>query len=161
MAMPGWLPFPRLHPQVWILVLGRFISQIGTGIVLFLAIFATANILFTTYRNWMESTLPLYFTRFLGHGHQGLAADTVGLMFSGYVLLVALVQLPLVQRLSTVQRVDVLRLSMVFWGAGFGLVALTQFIPGDQRLMAGGALTILILTYFKRRLGKASTCIRG
>jgi MFS family permease len=110
-----------------------------------LAIFATANILFTTYMNWMESTLPLYFTRFMGHENRGLAADTVGLMFSGYVLLVALAQLPLVRRLSAFQRVDVLRISMLLWGVGFGLVALTPILPWDQWLTAVGALAILAI----------------
>lgn len=109
------------------------------------AIFALANILFTTYMNWMESTLPLYFTQFIGHEHRGLAPEMVGLMFSGYVLLVALAQLPLVQRLSAFPRVDVLRLSMLLWGAGFGLVASTQVIPLDQRLLAGGALGVLAI----------------
>ena len=106
------------------------------------AIFAIANVLFTTYMNLMESTLPLYFTQFVGNG---LAPATVGLMFSGYVLLVALCQLPLVQRLSGCQRVDILRLSMVLWGSGFGLVTMATLVTLGQQIVAGAALCVLAI----------------
>ena len=108
-------------------------------------IFATTNVLFTTYMNLMESTLPLYFTQFVGNGGNGLAPEMVGLMFSGYVLLVALCQLPLVQRLSDYQRVDILRLSMVLWGSGFGLVTVATLVTLGQSIVAGSALCVLAI----------------
>ncbi len=109
------------------------------------AVFAIANILFTTYMNWMESTLPLYFTRYASPEGQGFTSEIVGLMFSGYVLFVALAQLPVVQRLSNVNRVDVLRLSMLLWGGGFGLVAALGLVPTGQTALATGALGTLAM----------------
>ncbi|PSB22753.1 hypothetical protein C7B76_02775 [filamentous cyanobacterium CCP2] len=55
MGSIAWLP--RLSPQVWVLVAGRFLSQIGSGIVLFY--------------------VPIYFVN-----QVGLSATAVGLGLS-------------------------------------------------------------------------------
>ncbi|MBE7381658.1 MAG: MFS transporter [Leptolyngbya sp. SIO1E4] len=113
-------------------------------------LFAIANILFTTYMNWMESSLPLYVTKFVGNQGTGLAPATVGLLFSSYVILVAVCQLPIVRWLSAYSRVRALRLSMLLWGGGFGLVVLASVLPTGQGVLvmiALGVLAIANVTY--------------
>lgn len=61
------------------------------------SVLAMANVLFVTYINLMESTMPLYLTNFVHHSTvSSMAPENVGILFSGYVLIAALFQLPIV-----------------------------------------------------------------
>ncbi|MEM9483750.1 MAG: MFS transporter [Cyanobacteria bacterium P01_F01_bin.116] len=102
-------------------------------------VFAAANILFTTYVNLMESTMPLYFTNFV-HSASSMAPENVGILFSGYVLIAALFQLPIVHAMQPYRRVSVLMISMLLWGIGFLLVWFVGMPVGGQ-----GALMVMIL----------------
>lgn len=113
--------------------------------------FAIANILFTTYINLMESTLPLYLTNVVQPSSWlSLTPETVGVLFSAYVLIVALSQMPAVRTLQRYQRVSVLMLSMMLWGIGFLLIWLVGLVPGWQLifiLLAIATLAIANVTY--------------
>ncbi|MEM1242503.1 MAG: MFS transporter [Cyanobacteria bacterium P01_H01_bin.26] len=112
-------------------------------------VFAIVNVLFTTYINLMESTLPLYFTNFI-HPSTWLSPENVGILFSVYVLLAALFQLPVVRIMQRYQRVSVLMLSMVLWGTGFLLVWLVGLSMGGQlvlSLIAIATLAMANITY--------------
>ncbi|WAL59873.1 MFS transporter [Thermocoleostomius sinensis] len=109
-------------------------------------VFAIANILFTTYINLMESTMPLYFTNFVHHSTAtGMTPGNVGVLFSGYVLLAALCQLPMVRLLQNYHRVYVLMLSMVLWGIGFLLVWFAGISNGGQMVFAVLAIALLAI----------------
>ena len=113
--------------------------------------FAIANILFTTYINLMESTLPLYLTNFVqSSSWLSLTPENIGILFSVYVLIVALLQLPAARTLQRYQRVSVLRLSMMLWGIGFLLIWLVGLATGWQLILmvlAIATLAIANVTY--------------
>ncbi|NER83537.1 MAG: MFS transporter [Leptolyngbya sp. SIO1D8] len=108
--------------------------------------FALANILFTTYINLMESTLPLYLTNFVQPSTWlSLTPENIGVLFSVYVLIVALLQVPAVRTLQRYQRVHVLMLSMMLWGIGFLLIWLVGLATGWQLILIVLALVILAI----------------
>ena len=111
-------------------------------------VFAAANILFTTYINLMESTMPLYFTNFVHSAStSNMAPENVGILFSGYVLIAALFQLPIVRVMRTYRRVCVLMMSMVLWGIGFLLVWFVGLPVGGQGVLMMMVLAIANVTY--------------
>ncbi|MEM9907680.1 MAG: MFS transporter [Cyanobacteria bacterium P01_D01_bin.44] len=109
-------------------------------------VFAIANVLFTTYINLMESTLPLYLTNFV-HPSTSLnrGPENVGILFSAYVLVGALFQLPIVRALHNYQRVSVLMLSMMLWGIGFLSIWLVGLSIGGQLVLTLIAIAILAI----------------
>ncbi|MEL6319158.1 MAG: MFS transporter, partial [Cyanobacteria bacterium J06626_14] len=113
--------------------------------------FAIANSLFTTYINLMESTLPLYLTNFVqSSSWLSLTPENIGVLFSVYVLIVALLQVPAVQTLQRYQHVSALMLSMTLWGIGFLLIWLVGLTTGWQLILivlAIATLAIANVTY--------------
>ncbi|MEO1352774.1 MAG: MFS transporter [Cyanobacteria bacterium J06635_15] len=130
----------------------RSIKAWGTALLnpMFLG-FAVANILFTTYINLMESTLPLYLINFVQpSAWLSLTPENIGVLFSVYVLIVALLQMPAVRTLKHYQRVSVLMLSMTLWGIGFLLIWLVGLATGWQLILivlAIATLAIANVTY--------------
>lgn len=114
-------------------------------------VFAIANILFTTYINLMESTLPLYLTNFVQPSSWlSLTPGNVGVLFSVYVLIVALLQVPAVRTLQRYQHVSILMLSMMLWGVGSLLIWLVGLTTGWQLILlvlAIATLAIANVTY--------------
>ena len=107
-------------------------------------VFAIANILFTTYINLMESTLPLYLTNFVQPSSWlSLTPGNIGILFSIYVLIVAFLQVPAVRVLQRYQRVSVLMLSMMLWGVGFLVIWLVGLAIGWQLILIVLAIAIL------------------
>ncbi|MEM7062590.1 MAG: MFS transporter [Cyanobacteria bacterium P01_B01_bin.77] len=109
-------------------------------------VFAAANILFTTYVNLMESTMPLYFTNFVHNATaSSMAPENVGILFSGYVLIAALFQLPIVRAMQRYRRVSVLMISMLLWGIGFLLVWLVGMSVGRQGALMAMVVVVLAI----------------
>ncbi|MEM9007632.1 MAG: MFS transporter [Cyanobacteria bacterium P01_F01_bin.86] len=109
-------------------------------------VFAAANVLFTTYINLMESTLPLYFTNFVHNATASrMAPENVGILFSGYVLIAALLQLPIVRVMQAYRRVSVLMISMLLWGIGFLFVWLVGMSAGTQGVMMVMVVVVLAI----------------
>lgn len=107
-------------------------------------VFAAANILFATYVNLMESTMPLYFTNFV-HNASSTAPENVGILFSGYVLIAALFQLPIVRAMQPFRRVSVLMISMLLWGMGFLLVWFVGISVGGQGVLMVMVVVVLAI----------------
>lgn len=108
--------------------------------------FALVNIFFTTYINLMESTLPLYLTNVVQPSSRlTLTPGNIGVLFSLYVLVVALLQVPAVRILKRYQRVTVLMLSMILWGIGFLLIWLVGLAIGWQLILIVLAIMILAI----------------
>ena len=109
-------------------------------------VFALVNILFTTYINLMESTLPLYLTNFVQQSSWlSLTPENVGILFSTYVLIAALFQLPIVRALQSYQHGSVLMLSMMLWGIGFLLIWLIELASGWHLILIMLAITTLAI----------------
>lgn len=90
-----------------------------------LRLFFVINVLFATYIAIVGSTLPLYFTNRVAA--VGTSQADISNQFTWwYIGLGAVLQLPLVQLLSSLRQVSVLMVSMVLWGFGFVLVWTTE-----------------------------------
>jgi MFS family permease len=108
-----------------------------------LQLFMGVNVLFTTYIALVNSTLPLYFTRVASETPSPV--NIANLFTWCYLGLGAVLQLPLVQLLSSVSGIRVLMLSMGLWGVGFLGVWATGIVPPLQMIGMMLALGILSL----------------
>jgi MFS family permease len=91
-----------------------------------LLVYAGVNILFTTYLAQVQSTLPVYFSRFVSFdGVLGLSEAMISLLFTWHIVLSALCQLPVARGLKRFGLVWALIGSALFWGLGFLLIWFT------------------------------------
>lgn len=115
-----------------------------------LQLFVVVNVLFTTYIALVNSTLPLYFTKVISTPapdattEAGSTLASVANLFTWcYIGFGAVLQLPIVQVLNSVLKVQVLMISMLLWSAGFFLVWTTGTIASMQSINIVAALGIL------------------
>jgi len=101
-----------------------------------LQLFVLSNVLFTTYIALVHSTLPLYFTNFVSASIpqatpkvESSLVSVANLFTWCYVGIGAMLQLPLVQILTSLLNVQVLMISMLLWGGGFFFVWATHLMP--------------------------------
>ena len=108
-------------------------------------VYALVNILFTGYMAQIQSTLPVYFSRYGDTSSgQGFSEATLSILFTGHVALAAVCQLPVARRLSHIRHAQGLMVSALFWGIGFILIWLTNAI-GLPYLLAALALASMAL----------------
>ncbi|MEP0913408.1 MFS transporter [Leptolyngbya sp. GB1-A1] len=117
-----------------------------------LRIYVAVNVLFTTYLSLLNTALPLYLTNFVGFGQRsGQAANgeanftALSLLFTWYIVLAALLQLPVARWLNRYTHPQVLSVSAVFWAIGFLLVWLTGSLPGGTALWAGLSVAVMAI----------------
>jgi MFS family permease len=89
--------------------------------------YAFVNTMFTMYIIQIDSTLPLYFTNFVrvNGSNSGFPPTTISALFTGYLTLTILTQLPVTRLLNSLRRPQVLKISTFFWGVGFCLIYYT------------------------------------
>lgn len=110
-----------------------------------LLIYAAVNVLFTSYIAQIQSTLPVYFNKFVPTATgTGLPESAISILFTGHVLLTALVQLPIARGLKPLSQPRALMVSACLWGVGFTLVWATgvEILPRAS-VGAGLALTVI------------------
>jgi MFS family permease len=108
-------------------------------------VYALVNILFTGYLAQVQSTLPVYFNRFVETASgQGFAEGSLSLLFTGHVALAAVCQLPVARRLNRIRYAEGLMVSALLWGTGFSLVWLTA-TSAMPYLLAALALGVMAL----------------
>ncbi|WP_039729788.1 MFS transporter [Leptolyngbya iicbica] len=112
-----------------------------------LLIYVTVNILFTSYIAQIQSTLPVYVNQFVPTPTgSGLPEATISILFTGHVILAALVQLPIARRLKPLPYPQALMVSACCWGLGFTLVWATGIgVLRPASLGIGLALAIMAL----------------
>lgn len=111
-----------------------------------LLIYAAVNILLTTYLALINSALPLYFTNFVPQGNApGFSASIISALFSWYVVLTAVTQLPTVRALSRFNYPQMLVISALLWGIGFGLIWVTGSVTAGSLLWALIGLGVMAL----------------
>jgi MFS family permease len=114
-----------------------------------LRLFVLVNVLFTTYIALVNITLPLYFTTITAANAEataeaGASLGSVANLFAWcYVSIGAILQLPLVQVLGSLMRVQVLMISMLLWGVGFFLVWATGIAASIQVICLIASLSVL------------------
>lgn len=108
-----------------------------------LLIFTFANILLTTYLALLNTALPLYLTRFVS----AIPAETfnpgvLSILFSWYIVLCVLCQLPSVRMLHRFSNTHALMISGLLWAISFSLIWYTGQATGAYPVWAGVALAV-------------------
>jgi len=132
-----------------------------------LQIYIAVNILFTAFISQTQTTLPLYLRNFVPGlqdlslsdwlagifgGDLNLSVDgIVGILFSGHILLMVLIQLPVARWLNRFRHCQALMFAQICWGLGFIPVWLagTQAdlaLPGAIAALACFSLAIVAYT---------------
>lgn len=118
-----------------------------------LQIFVLINVLFTTYIALVNSTLPLYFTNFISASIpqatskvESSLVSVANLFTWFYIGIGAVLQLPLVQILTSLLNLQVLMISMLLWGCGFFLVWATHLVPSIPIVGMIAAFSVLSIT---------------
>jgi MFS family permease len=116
-----------------------------------LLIYVSVNILFTVYLSQIQSTLPVYLNHYvsLGATGQGLSEATLSALFTWYVALSALCQLPVARYLNRFSQPQALMVSALLWALGFGWVWVgSRFLPGlPILLLALSTLALATVAY--------------
>jgi MFS family permease len=108
--------------------------------------FIVANILFTTYLALINSTLPLYLTRFVSATpSQTFSPPVLSTLFAWYIGLCIVCQLPTVRLLKHLENTRVLMISAGLWMVSFGFIWGTGNAASAHPVWAGGALAMMAL----------------
>lgn len=111
-----------------------------------LLIFVVVNILFTTYLALVNSTLPLYLNNHVSDRvEQGISPTHLSILFSWYVALAALCQLPVARWLNRFSHPHALVISALLWMVSFVLIWVADVAAGYSLLWAGVSLSIMAL----------------
>jgi len=116
-----------------------------------LLIYAAVNVMFTTYLALINSALPLYFTNFVPQDNApGFSASVISALFAWHVVLTAVTQLPIVRALSRYSYAQMLTVSALLWGLGFGLTWVTGTVNSGSlgwALLGLGVMAIATVAY--------------
>jgi MFS family permease len=111
-----------------------------------LMIFFLVGSIFTTYLAFVNSALPLYFSRFVPQGTApGFSSEILTVLFSLHVALTVLLQMPVIRLVNHLSRLQVLMVSALFWGGGFVLMWVTGTVSAASLLWAILALTLMAI----------------
>ncbi|NJO41268.1 MAG: MFS transporter [Cyanobacteria bacterium RU_5_0] len=112
-----------------------------------LLIYVGVNIFFTTYLAFVNSALPLYFTNYISFqaDGKGFNPTQISALFSWYVALAALCQLPIARFLNRFSRSQALIVSALFWSVGFILIWVTGTTPTNHLVWASLGLGVMAI----------------
>lgn len=110
-----------------------------------LQVYVVVNILFTIYMAQIDSTIPLYFSNFVRGTSKGFLPSTISALFTWYVVLTAVCQLPVVRILNRFRRTQALMLSAGLWALGFALIWATAVVHFGHLTWAILALFVLAI----------------
>ncbi len=113
-----------------------------------LLLFVLVNVLFTTYFALVNSILPLYFTNVVSATEiasgSGAAIASISSLYTWcYVGLGAVLQIPIVQVLSSLPKVRILVISLLLWGAGLLLVWISGMAASLQTIWMIASLSTM------------------
>lgn len=116
-----------------------------------LLIYAIVNTMFTTYIVQIDSALPLYLTNVVRvTGEKGFEPTTISAMYTGYLTLSVLIQLPIARLLNRLSRAQVLIISAGFWAIAFSLIWLIATVTQVHlawAVLAFATLAFALVTY--------------
>jgi MFS family permease len=113
-------------------------------------VYALVNILFTGYLAQVQSTLPVYFNRYVDTAAgQGFSEGALSILFTGHIALASICQMPVARRLNHIRHAQGLMVSALFWGMGFILVWLTDAtaVPYLLAALALGVMALGMVAY--------------
>ena len=117
-----------------------------------LLVYALVNTMFTTYIVQIDSTIPLYFSNFLqlDSTHRGFPPAVISALFTAYLTVSVICQLPIARALNRFSRPKVLMLSAALWGLGFALIGITGIVLQGHlvwAILGMGVLSLATVTY--------------
>lgn len=108
-----------------------------------LKVYVCFNLLFTSYVIQVETTLPLFFKNFIHYQtEKGFPSAVLCGLFSEYVVLMALLQMPVAKRFGSHKRTRVLMSSAVLMLVGFVLVWLAAICPDPNLILASSIVAM-------------------
>ncbi|CAD5978683.1 Major facilitator superfamily protein [Planktothrix tepida] len=112
-----------------------------------LLIYVIVNIMFTIYISQINSTLPLYFNKFV---QGGLSAGVISWLFIGYTAISVIFLLPISRWLNRFSHSQALSISALLWGVGYIVIAWTGMVENQALILASlglGILAIAVVCY--------------
>ncbi|MEG4863319.1 MULTISPECIES: MFS transporter [unclassified Microcoleus] len=112
-----------------------------------LLVYASVNILFTLYISQIQTTMPLYFSKFVqvGTSGGGFSTGTITVLFAFSTFLTVALQLPIVKALRGFSHPKALMISALLWGMGFIAIGLTGMAATGNLFLAVLGLSFLSL----------------
>ncbi|MEG4959598.1 MULTISPECIES: MFS transporter [unclassified Microcoleus] len=109
-----------------------------------LLVYALVNTLFTLYISQIQTTMPLYFSKFVAVGAaKGFSTGTITVLFAFSTFLTVALQLPVVKALRPFSHPKALMISALLWGMGFIAIGLTGMAATGNLLLAVLGLSFL------------------
>ncbi len=117
-----------------------------------LLVYAIVNTMFTTYIVQIDSTIPLYFSNFLklDETNRGFPPVLISALFTGYLTVSVIGQLPIARALNRFSRPKVLMLSASLWAIGFAFIGVTGIVSQGHlvwAILGLGVLSLATITY--------------
>lgn len=112
-----------------------------------LLVYASVNVLFTLYISQIQTTMPLYFSKFVqvGTSGGGFSTGTITVLFAFSTFLTVALQLPVVKALRRFSPPQALMVSALLWGIGFIAIGLTGMAATGNLFLAVLGLSFLSL----------------
>ena len=110
-----------------------------------LLVYASVNILFTLYISQIQTTMPLYFSKFVpvGTSGMGFSTGTITVLFAFSTFLTVALQMPIVKALRRFSHPKALMISALLWGMGFIAIGLTGMAATGNLFLAVLGLSFL------------------
>ncbi|MBE9092680.1 MFS transporter [Tychonema sp. LEGE 07203] len=110
-----------------------------------LLVYASVNILFTLYISQIQTTMPLYFSKFVQVGTSGVgfSTGTITVLFAFSTFLTVALQMPVVKALRRFSHPKALMISALLWGMGFIAIGLTGMAATGNLFLAVLGLSFL------------------
>ncbi len=102
--------------------------------------FVLVNILFTAYLSQIHSTLPLFLSKFLPKANLSLSPGFIGSLFTLYVFLTAMTQMPVARFFRNRGHRVMLQASNVSWVTGFLVLATMGFAASQMPMVSAGMI---------------------
>lgn len=113
-----------------------------------LLVYVLVNVIFTTYVSQIQSTLPLYFSKFVSTA--GFSAITISALFSWQMIVAILGLIPASRALRRLSHPQALSVSALLWSAGFVLIWVTGVVSFGHlgwAILAMGLFAIATVSY--------------
>ena len=110
-----------------------------------LLVYTLVNTLFTLYISQIQTTMPLYFSKFVSVGTSGtgFSTGTITVLFAFSTFLTVALQMPVVKALRRFSFPKALMISALLWGIGFIAIGLTGMAATGNLFLAVLGLSFL------------------
>jgi MFS family permease len=110
-----------------------------------LLVYVLVNTLFTLYISQIQTTMPLYFSKFVAGGASGtgFSTATITFLFAWSTFLTVVLQLPVARSLKRFSHPQALIISALLWGMGFIAIGLTGMAANGNLFLAILGLSFL------------------